>query len=356
MATTYKRNGILRRLAATAAVIALGASTMAFAQSGSMSDPRSSVSPAARAAFAERMQLIDAFMGAIDRGADAASVTSSNVVWMRQMLYTMSIEQLRSLAAPISYAQAARTVVQARDAKPDLGSFSNELVYYPITPCRYIDTRSVGGILNGTRTYDLAFTGGAFGGSVACDPKAAVGGNEDRIGALAINVAIVAPPNGPGFVGVRPAGSVAQTALVNWYDGGPTIQASNAGIVTTDQSGSAAEIEFFGSPTQFVVDVFGVFAAPSATSLDCVFAGYVQTVLNTTTRNFTLTPTACTAGYARQSVTCGVVSGDFTNGNLRMTEHGINNPGEVPSCTGRYTGAATVTVSAQSLCCRVPGR
>jgi hypothetical protein len=343
------------RLAGALAACALSAA--AFAQSGSLSDSRSTVSPAARAAFAERMALVDAFMSAIDRGADAASVTASNVVWMRQMLYTLPMEQLRALQTPASYAQATQSVIAARDANPALGSFSNELVYYPITPCRYIDTRAVGGLLNGSRTYDLSFTGGAFGGSVGCDPKSVVGGNEDRIGALAINVAIVAPPAGPGFIGVRPAGSTTQTALVNWYDGGPTVQASNAGIVTTDQSGSAAEIEFFGSTTQFVVDVFGVFAAPTATGPDCVAAGYMQTTLNTTTRNFNLAPGACPAGYRIASIYCGVVpGGDFTNGHLQMNERGINNPGPTANCSGRYTGSTTVTVTAQSMCCRVPGR
>ena len=343
--------------AAGAALLACSLAGPSLAQPSSLADPRSSVSPAARAAFAERMAVIDAFMGAIDRGSDAASVTTANTVWIRQALYALPIEQLRALAMPGSYAQAAAAVVQARDATPAIGSFSNELVYYPITPCRYIDTRTVGGLLNGSRTYDLSFTGGAYGGSVGCDPKSVVGGNEDRIGALAINVAIVAPPNGPGFVGVRPAGSTATTALVNWYDGGPTIQASNAGIVTTDQSVSAAEIEFFGSPTQFVVDVFGVFAAPSATAPNCIAGGVTQTTLNTTTRNYNLAPGACSAGYRATSVYCGVVGGgDFTNGHLNMTERGINNPGPTSNCSGRYTGASTVTVTAQAVCCRIPGR
>ena len=232
-----------------------------------------------------------------------------------------------------------------------------ELVYYPITPCRYIDTRYQGGPLVNTRTYDLSFTGGAFGGSIACDPKAAVGGYEDQIGALAINVAIVGPTVAPGFIGVRPAGGTATTALVNWWEQGPSVQASNAGVVSTNQSlSTAAEIEFFGGSTQFIVDVFGVFAAPTASTLDCVPGGYTATTLNTTTRNYSLTAGACPAGYAQVSVNCSISGGDFTGGNLRRSEGGINNPNAVASCSGHYSGTSTVTVTAEARCCRVPGR
>jgi hypothetical protein len=327
----------------------------AFAQPSSYTDPRSSISPAARAAFAERVALIERYVAAIDRGADAASVTPANVVWLHEALAVLPLDALRSLPSPTSYAQATRDVVQAREANPAIGASSTELVYYPITPCRYIDTRAVGGPITTSRTYDLSFTGGAFGGSAGCDPKAAVGGNEDSIGALAINVAIVSPTGAPGFVGVRPAGSTATTALVNWHEQGAIVQASNAGIVTTDQTAAAAEIEFFGGPTQVIVDVFGVFAAPTGTGPSCTLGTLAATTLNTTTRNYNLTAGACPAGYRVVSVNCGVQSGDFQNGNLRMSERGVNT-GPTATCSGRYYGSSTVSVSAQAWCCRVPGR
>jgi hypothetical protein len=349
----------LSAAAALALAVALGAS----AQPASMTDPNSSITPAMRAAFEERMRLVEQYIGALDRGPDAAATTVSNVVWLREMLYTLPLESLRSLPAATSYAAASADVVRIRDAKPQLGSFSDELVYYPITPCRYIDTRaSFGGAgpLAPSRTYDLAFTGGAYNGSVSCNPKAAVGGNEDRIAALAINVALIGTSTPTGLLGVGPPGQAAGTAFINWYVQGAGVQLSNAGVVTTSQDpAQAAEIEFAlgaGSTSDIVVDVFGVFAAPTATQPDCVNGGFAQATPNTTTRDFNLTVSSCPTGYRATSVRCNASAGDFTQGHLKLTEAGINNPGAVASCRGRYLGTTTVTVTAQLQCCRVPGR
>ena len=121
---------------------------------------------------------------------------------------------------------------------PAFGGNSTELVYIPLTPCRFIDSRNVGGPLVGTAAFDLDLAGNTYGGSAACAPAAAVGGNANLIGAIAINVAIVSPTAAPGFVGARPFGATTTTALVNWYQAGASVQASNAGVVTTDQSAS----------------------------------------------------------------------------------------------------------------------
>jgi hypothetical protein len=340
-----------------AAAAMLAVATAASAQDSAMTAAGSSITPAMRAAFEARMRAAEAIVAAVERGRDAATLSVANVVWLRESLYRLSLEQLQRIGTPSSFKEAADALAQVRDVAPQLGSSSVELVYYPITPCRYIDTRFQGGPLAGTRTYDLSFTGGAFGGSIACDPKAAVGGNEDNIGALAINVAIVGPTAAPGFLGVRPAGGTTTTALVNWWEQGPNVQASNAGIVSTNQSPSTTpEIEFFGSPTQFIVDVFGVFAAPTATPLDCVDGTLASATLDTTTRNYDLAAGACPTGYAKVSVNCGVAGGDFAGGKLRHAQGGINNPNAAATCAGHYLGTATVTVTAQARCCRVPGR
>jgi hypothetical protein len=346
--------GLALIASAAAAAAMFGALPAAHAQPASTQRP---ITPEMRANLDARMRAVEAIVAAVEKGSDAATLTVANVVWLREGLYRLTLDQLQGFGTPASFADASETLTRLRDASPQIGASSVELVYYPITPCRYIDTRFQGGPLVGTRTYDLSFTGGAFGGSIGCDPKAAVGGNEDQIGALAINVAIVGPTAAPGFVGVRPAGATTTTALVNWWEQGPNVQASNAGVVTTNQSSSTvAEIEFFGSPTQFIVDVFGVFAAPTATALDCVQGPATSTTLNTTTRNYDLTAAACPAGYAKVSVNCGVGGGDFAGGRLRHSQGGINNPNAVATCAGYYSGTSSVVVTAQARCCRVPGR
>ena len=341
---------------AAAAIAAAAHLAPAAAQAQPASAPRP-VTPEMRANLDARLGAAEAIVAAVERGTDATTLTVANVIWLRESLYRLSLEQLQAIGTPSSFAEASDALVRVRDATPQLGASSVELVYYPVTPCRYIDTRFQGGPLAGTRTYDLAFTGGAFGGSIACDPKAAVGGDEDNIGALAINVAIVGPTAAPGFLGVRPAGGTTTTALVNWWEQGPNVQASNAGVVSTLQSqATTAEIEFFGSPTQFIVDVFGVFAAPTATPLDCVGGAVASATLDTTTRNYDLTAPACPAGYAKVSVNCSVGGGDFAGGKLRHSQGGINNPNATATCAGYYSGTSSVVATAQARCCRVPGR
>jgi hypothetical protein len=339
---------------AAAVAVALCASAPVHAQPASATRP---ITPEMRASLDARINAVEAIVAAVERGADADSLTAANLIWLREGLYRLTLDQLQAIGTPTSLRDAADALARVRDASPQIGSTSVELVYYPVTPCRYIDTRVIGGAISGTRTYDLAFTGGAFGGSIGCDPKATVGGDEDQIGALAINVAIVGPTAAPAFIGARPAGGTTTTALVNWWEQGPSVQASNAGIVSTNQAtATSAEIEFFGGPSHIIVDVFGVFAAPTATALDCVAGTIASTTLNTTTRNFDLTAGACPAGYAKVSVNCSITGGDFAGGKLRRSQGGINNPNAAATCAGYYTGATTVGVTAQARCCRVPGR
>ena len=117
-----------------------------------------------------------------------------------------------------------------------------------------------------------------------------------------------------------------------------------------------AEIEFFGGPTQFIVDVFGVFAAPTASTLDCVDGAFVTTTFDTTTRNYSLTAGACPAGYANVSVNCSISAATSPAASSATRQGGINNPNAVATCSGHYSGASTVTVTAEARCCRVPGR
>lgn len=342
--------------AAMLAAVALACALPAWAGTAPP-DEDATITAEMRAAFDAKMELIARYLQGIETGPDAETVTVANIVWLRESLYRLSIEQIHSLGTPIRYDAAADALLKKLQVKPKLGGTATELVYYPITPCRYIDTRLLGGPLVDTRTFDLAFTGGAYGGQLGCNPKAAVGGNEKHIGALAINVTIVSPTTPLGFIGVRPAQDPTTTSFVNWFQAGASVQASNAGIVSTNQQiGVPAEIEFFGSPTQFIVDVFGVFAAPTATALDCIAGPASSAVLGAaTTSAYNLTPAACQAGYRPVSVNCSA-TGDVGGGFLRKSGAGTKYPGPASNCTGHYSGASTVTVTARATCCRMPGR
>jgi hypothetical protein len=349
-------NPLLRSTLCAAAAAAVLA-TSAVADTGSRSSDGSAIPAAMRASFDEKMRLIEAIVAAIENGPDGSRVTVANVVWLREALYRLPLDKLQELGTPSTMAQAAQAIALYDGTPAKLGSTSNELVYYPITPCRYIDTRVVGGPLVNSRTYDLSLTGGAYGGSVGCDPKQAVGGNKDQIGALAMNVTIISPTSPIGFIGVRPAGDTAVTSFVNWYEQGSGVQMANAGLVPINQQPTpSADIEFFGSPTQFIVDIFGVFAAPSATTLDCALGGLVSATVNPSTPNYQLFAPGCAAGYTTISINCNVSGGDYVGGHLTRSKGGVNAPGPTATCVGHYNGATSATVTAQRLCCRVPGR
>jgi hypothetical protein len=314
------------------------------------------VSATQQAMLAEKMAIATRLMAA---AVDGREVTADYRMWLLESMYQAPLADLRAIGTGGGHDAIVKAVTKAAKAPAKLGAASTELVYYPITPCRYIDSRNVGGPLTAPRGFDLANTGNTYGGSAACDPKSAVGGNEDTIGALAINVAIVGPTVAPGFVGVRPAGATNTSALVNWYAAGASVQASNAGVVTTNQTPATVdEIEFFGSATQFIVDVFGVFAAPTATALDCTNGTETNTVVDATTRDFNLFANACPAGYAMVSNSCQA-NGDFAGGNVVLAGQGTFTGNPTPydsNCFGYYAGSSSATIFNVPWCCRIPGR
>jgi len=313
-----------------------------------------------RTMLAEKLALVERYMRAAGATQPGTQVSAEQQRWMQESLYKLPLEKLRAMGAPSGFDAAANGIAlaradMARDGIAKLGQASTELVYYPITPCRFIDTRNVGGKLPapaGSRAYDLDNTGDIYGGSAACNPKAAVGNNSNNFGAIAMNVAIVDPSSFPGFVGARPVGSTNTTALVNWYQGGATVQASNAGIITTDQTLLLDEIEFFGTSTHIVVDVFGVFGAPTSTPLDCVTGTLTQTAVNTTTRDYSLQASGCPTGYGMVSNSCNV-SGDIQG--VRQAGGGVQTANDA-RCIGRYEGQSAATIINVPWCCRLPGR
>ena len=307
--------------------------------------------------LAEKLAIVERVMRASGASQPGTQVTAEQQRWMQESLYKLPVAKLRAIGAPSGYDAAANAIAMARadvarDGIAKLGQASTELVYYPVPPCRFIDTRNVGGKIVGSRTFDLDVTGDIYGGSVACNPKAAVGNDSNNIGAISMNVTIVDPSAFPGFLGARPVGSTNTTSLVNWYQAGPSVQASNAGIITTDQSLALDEIEFFGTTTHVVVDVLGLFAAPTSTPLDCATGTLTQTAVNTTTRDYSLQASSCPAGYGMVSNSCNAI-GDVAG--VRQAGQGVQTASDA-RCIGRYEGASSATIINVPWCCRIPGR
>lgn len=283
--------------------------------------------------------------------------------WLMERMLSLPLGELRGIAAVASATALgdalnsahARVDVRTRTSAKALGDLATELVFIPIAPCRFVDTRVTGGQIpnNGSRGYDLDQTGMTYGGSGSCDPSATVGGNANQMGAIFINVTAIGSPFAPGFLGVRPTGSGNVTSLVNWYESGATVQAANAAIVPINQATINDEIEFFGTQTHVVVDVMGVFAAPTPTALQCVTGTLVP--LNIASAGIHhLDAGGCPTGYTISATSCQIV-GTGDTANLYQLGGGVVGTNST-RCTWRYQGASNVQVTNTPWCCRLPGR
>ncbi|MEO5764118.1 MAG: hypothetical protein ABIR52_02325, partial [Casimicrobiaceae bacterium] len=234
-----------------------------------------------------------------------------------------------------------------------LGSTTEDLVYKPVTPCRFVDTRIVGGKISPTRAFDLGQTGAAYGGDGGCSPTALAGVPDDQIGAVAFNVAVFDTTGGgsPGFLGVRPMGSTNLTSIMNWGVTSPIGQDSNTTVVAMDQSAAINEFEIFDSgPVHVIIDIMGVFTAPGATALDCTTVESAGLVV-APAASFNLDAPACPTTYT-------AVSPQFRNEtlvNLTLLSN-FSIVGGLFKCEGANTGAVPVTLYCGVRCCRVPGR
>jgi hypothetical protein len=353
---------------------ALAASAIAAGAAMAGAAPLTSVGPGAasgisdvqRARLAEKLQLVDRIVHVAEQAEGAKGLSTERRSWLRESLYTMSLDAIRTMGTPQGFAASRDAIAAARKATPKaLGDAALDLVYRPITPCRYIDTR-ITGVPVGNTPYsvNLGVTGATYGGSGGCNPVAATGViNADDFAAVSMNVAIVNPQFAPGFIGSRPAGSAQVVALVNWYQTGANVQASNAAVVSTKQ-GAGDEIEFFGTPTDLVVDIMGVFTRPDATALDCQSPSPGQSGLGTANvppgSAFTdlFQAPACAAGYAPVSLGCEY--GPVAPAGLALTSAGVPDPATGFVACAWYNGSASTLDKSDfhihTRCCRVPGR
>ena len=309
----------------------------------------------------ERLQArIATAVAIVDQLESAAKAANVAPGWRQaklESLLGLSLPQLQAVQrSAFSLEGVAHATAAAMDDPTLLGDPGEDLVYRPNTPCRFIDTRITPGTrLNGTTAFDLDLNGATYGGSAACDPKTVWGlSSAKEAAAVAMNVTIVDPTIAPGFVAAKPTAGSPVTSLLNWYEVGPTVQAANLGVVTTDLNiASASEFVLQSSaPVHVIVDLFGAFAAPEATALQVVDVGTIYTV-NNPGDTFNVLAT-CPAGYAitggGASLNVGVFNGVFFTELLRV--------GNSYNCKGVHTGggAGTQNGVCQAICARVPGR
>src|SRR5438105_5017595 len=119
-----------------------------------------------------RLRLIDQIVRAVDADLRKGENASVRRQWMMESLYSMPLEKLQALGAPANFRALSDAIARAagvRAAQKALGSTTDDLVYKPVAPCRFVDTRIVGGKISGSRSFDISQNGNTYGGDVNCN-------------------------------------------------------------------------------------------------------------------------------------------------------------------------------------------
>jgi hypothetical protein len=354
-------------IAATGVAFAFGAadaSLAAAAVPGALASSRDvAISPEQRARLAERLRIVEQTMRVVDADLRKQDNAAARRQWIVESLYSMPLEKLRALGNPPTSAALSDAITRVKNVQQKaLGSTTVDLVYQPFVPCRFADTRVVGGKISPSRSFDISQNGNVYGGSAACNITTLAGVPDNAIGAVAMNVTLfdTSTAASPGFIGVRPVGSANLTSILNWNTSNPTAQDANTTIVAMDQSGATDEFEVFDSgPVQVIIDIMGVFTAPGATALDCttVVTNGAGTVPTGNTFPFPI-PTTCPTGYTGVAIACEY--GPVPPAGLALTSVGAADVTTgFLTCLWRNESGATLQGSdfhTHTRCCRVPGR
>jgi hypothetical protein len=312
---------------------------------------------------ASYLNLSLALLGASEAGLDAAVSaqsyrTAMTVIRSANKAGAGAVIQPETTAAlSTGKSETATSMVEPNS----LGSASTEFVFYPIVPCRVLDTREGAGIqLTPLVPYPVDFDGGNPGNAAGCTFQGVL----DQLGgvisglsrtALAINLTVTGASEN-GWIQARPVGSANLTSNQNFYPG-----RNIANMVIVQDAGTFYEFELVASKaTHAVVDMLGVFATPLATALECTVASQygpgTSDVADGTTFSFD-NPVACPAGYTLAQVTCEYNSSNAPAG-LALWQGGTSGGGRA-ACAWRNQTGGTLNSSdfhTGSRCCRLPGR
>jgi hypothetical protein len=337
-------------LALTGSAFAAEAHTMLPAND-STEKSAAKFTPGQLAEMQARVDLANTIVKNVEADATAKGAADSWRIGLLSSLYNAPSASLRNIAASATtldqaHALASTAVTQAQGAATlakNLGSSIDNLVYTPKAPCRFIDTRNVGGPITTPRNFDTWDIGSTYGGDPTCTlPSIGEPG-------FVANVTIVVPAGNPGFIGIRPFGNTAVTSFINWEASGTTGLA-NAGVVTTALNGlSHYAFNVFaggGNSPQFILDYIGYFSGAAAVALDCVNVIGDVTVPGFSSSYYS-PPVGCSSGYSPVSAYCW----NHNNSNVYVGASGIN---PTAFCGWINNSASSAIVSQGTTCCRVP--
>jgi hypothetical protein len=230
-------------------------------------------------------------------------------------------KSLRATTTPPSLASLKATARSAAALNPNLlGSFSSDLVYTAVTPCRIVDTRNAVGAFSGgqTRTYDLDGLGGAATtyaqqGGVAASCSVPYG----KATAAALNITVTGT-TAPGYLTAWGLGTQPNASVLNWATG-DTI--ANTTIVPIVPSASTDFSIYSSSGAHVIIDVLGYFAAPTSIQISAPIrmGSESGTTTSPTFMNGSSFETAYAGVVTRRIVSLSITAGDVVARSPDMT-------------------------------------
>ncbi|HEY3179969.1 MAG TPA: hypothetical protein VGL25_13915 [Casimicrobiaceae bacterium] len=250
-----------------------------------------------------------------------------------------------------------------------LGSVNIDQVYTPITPCRIVDTRNVGGPIVAGETRNFYFWSisssynfgnqGGISGSVGTvcpamyfNSAAGTGSDANIPSAAMITVTVVSPSAAGNWVLWGGANPIPTISALNWNAGDiatNTTVVPYGGRAGTGPGGGILDFAvFYNGPSgnaQFVADVVGYYTPPFGTALSCVETAQNSVACAGGGGQCSQTPPACPTGYNNTAINCDT-------DNYFTFNAGFN----IGTCFWKNTNAGATTGFASRHCCRVDGR
>jgi hypothetical protein len=230
-----------------------------------------------------------------------------------------------------------------------LGDLTLDLVYFPLAPCRLLDTRIGTGTFAGPKApgTEVAFSVndslGPQGGLLAgcgvpiADPPA-----------LSVVITAVPTDTGQGNLRAYPTGGTIPTASVVNYQGGVVVAAGTItqSAVTTNEL--TVRNQGAGT-THIVVDVTGYFAAPAPTALACTIVQSAEVLCPVNV--WTAIDATCPTGYTATGGGYDTPEGSLGYPNVWLTSVPLTNGWRIWVDNQASTARRMFSFAK---CCRVP--
>jgi len=274
-----------------------------------------------------------------------------------------------SAASQQPAANASPTMASVTDVSPKaLGSTSSDQVFTPITPCRVVDTRNLGGSIGPFATRNFFF----FTTSAATNWNSIQGGVNGAAGTVCPGTVISGFNPSSAVATITVTGQGGSGNLIVWQGTSPVASASTMSYPASGDTSSLATIpwggrsgagpggavEDFGvfvnafTATNVVVDIVGYYSAPAATALACSqTAKTTVSIATSTSINFNVAAT-CPAGTTEVSLNC---RGESSFSGTEWLQVGQRQTSATGDCQGFNASGITQNYTGTRTCCGVPG-